>query len=68
MILQPATLTILITALALALLGVILVRRAMRAGESQCPSPGCGSMNPPKARFCGHCGAELTPKGPRRSE
>ncbi len=68
MILQPATFTIVITALALALLGVVLVRTAMRFRGRPCRSPGCGFINPPDARFCGHCGAELAPGGPRCSK
>jgi len=68
MILQPATLTVLIVAIGLGLLGLILLRAALRSKGRACPAPGCGFINPPEARFCGHCGAELTPppQGPSR--
>jgi len=56
----PATTTVFLIICMLAVLGVVLIAAAL-AGKRRnvCPGRDCRHANPPGARYCARCGAEL---------
>ena len=70
----PATMTVLVIAGLLLILGVILVRssrgdspQTRSTGEGPC-CPQCRHANDPEARFCARCGAALHDQAAQRQE
>lgn len=57
----PATLTVFVVVVALVLIGVLILRVALRpaAREQICRAGGCGHKNPRAASYCARCGARL---------
>ena len=58
---SPATFAVLLFVLGLAVLGILIIVSALRSSRTgrTCPRTECGNRNPPAARFCGRCGANL---------
>lgn len=70
----PATMTVLVVAGLLLILGVILVRASRSDSPPTSPAgdgplcPQCRHVNDPEARFCAHCGSALDPQARQRQE